>query len=370
MTLFDLLSISNYFCLIVSLGNPILVKLQGGITMALMQGTESIINPLQKSALNRKSLCDYVVNVASGCLHGCTFCYVPSTPAIRTRQADLIEKGVNDPQMEWGKYLFIREEIPSKLREKLSRQRTWYETPSGRGVVLLCSGTDPYQNQKIAKITRETVEVLLDYGKQVRILTRSPLWLNDIDLLTHPNVTIGMSIPYLEDRLSKQIEPQAPPPSKRLKALLTGKEAGCRVYIAMAPTHPDMGYSEFKQNLQMLKRVEPEVIFWEPINARGSNGKRMLEAGISFATSIMAQRSWANHFIKQWIAAERAAEDLGILDLLHIWPDHELVNYVPQSILEYWWYRPTMEKWKGVIKDTDHSSSRPLMSAQIKTLKS
>ena len=333
--------------------------------MSLIQGTESIINPLQKSALNKKSLCDYVINVASGCLHGCTFCYVPSTPAIRTRQADFVKQGVSDPQMDWGKYLFIREEVPSKLREKLSRQRSWYETPSGRGVVLLCSGTDPYQNSRVAEVTRKTVQVLLEYGKQVRILTRSPLWINDLDILIHPDVTVGMSIPYLEDALSRQVEPQSPLPSSRLKALVQGKEAGCRIYVAMAPTHPNMGYSEFKQYLQILKQVEPEVIFWEPINARGTNGKRMIEAGLTFAQSVMDHKSWAQCFIKQWIAVERAAEDLGILNLLHIWPDRELASFVTHSTLEYWWYRSTPEMWQGVNEEMSSNSSRPKMSQQL-----
>jgi len=333
--------------------------------MSLVQGTESIVNPLQKSALNKKSLCDYVINVASGCLHGCTFCYVPSTPAIRTRQADFVEQGVADPQMDWGRYLFIREEVPSKLREKLSRQRSWYETPSGRGVVLLCSGTDPYQNGRVAKVTRETVQVLLEYGKRVRILTRSPLWINDLDILAHPDVTIGMSIPYLEDAISKQIEPHSPLPSLRMKALIKGKEAGCRIYVAMAPTHPHMGYLEFKQYLQILKQVEPEVIFWEPINARGTNGKRMIEAGLTFAQSVMDHKSWAQCFIKQWVTVEKAAEDLGILDLLHVWPDRELASFMTHSTLEYWWYRPTPEKWRGINKEMSSGSSRPKVSQQL-----
>jgi len=67
----------------------------------MITGTETIVNPLQKSALNKKSLCDYVVNIASGCLHGCTFCYVPSTPSIRTQQKRLHQKGVDNPQLDW-----------------------------------------------------------------------------------------------------------------------------------------------------------------------------------------------------------------------------------------------------------------------------
>ena len=35
---------------------------------------------LSESALSDHGVCDYVVNVATGCRHGCAFCYVPSTP--------------------------------------------------------------------------------------------------------------------------------------------------------------------------------------------------------------------------------------------------------------------------------------------------
>ena len=143
--------------------------------MSIIQGNEKIVNPLQKSNLNKKGLCDYVINIASGCLHGCTFCYVPSTPAIRTRQSQLKEKGVDNPQMDWGKYLFIREEIPEKLKKVLKGKKKWNETPSGKGVVLLCSGTDPYQNQQVAKITRDTDKTLQEKNKRIRILTRSPI---------------------------------------------------------------------------------------------------------------------------------------------------------------------------------------------------
>jgi DNA repair photolyase len=251
--------------------------------MIVIKGTEQIVSPLQESQLNKKGLCDYVINIASGCLHSCSFCYVPSTPVIRTRQSQLIEKGVNDPQLDWGKYLFVREEIPEKLEKILSRKKeeSWRYTEPGRGIVLLCSGTDPYQNKQTASITREVVQILLKYNKQVRILTRSPLWIEDLDILIHRNVTVGMSLPHLNDELSRQIEPNAPPPSLRYQALLEGHKAGCRIYVAVAPTPPHMSLDDFKIHLEKIIHPNPEVIFWEPINARGSNGKRMLAAGFA-----------------------------------------------------------------------------------------
>jgi DNA repair photolyase len=116
----------------------------------------------------------------------------------------------------------------------------------GKGVVLLCSGTDPYQNKQTAGITRSVVEILLKYNKRVRILTRSPLWVEDLDILNHKDVTVGMSLPYLDDELSRQIEPFAPPPSVRYKALLEGAAKNCRLYVAIAPTsYFDLFFSHY-----------------------------------------------------------------------------------------------------------------------------
>ena len=318
--------------------------------MDTIRGTETIASPLQESALRKKGLCDYVINVASGCLHGCTFCYVPSTPVIRTRQAQLALKGVDNPQMDWGKYLFVREGIAEQLEEKLSRKKTWKTTESGQGVVMLCSGTDPYQNHQTAKITREVVQVLLKYDKRIRILTRSPLWLNDIDILRSPNVTVGMSLPMLDDELSRKIEPAAPLPSDRYKAMLKGYEAGIKLYVAIAPTPPTMHLQDFQSLLQKIMVFEPEVIFWEPINARGTNGKRMLEAGLDFVRSVTNRDSWAENFIHQWNDIEQAATNIGCKELLHIWVDPELCGFVNDEALDYWLFRQTVEDWDNYTR--------------------
>jgi DNA repair photolyase len=310
--------------------------------------SESIKNPLTRSGLDKKSLCDYVVNIATGCLHSCNFCYVPSTPTVRMRGQELRDRGVEDPQMNWGEYLFIRENLPESLERQLKSQRTWVNSASGRGVVMLCSTTDPYQNSQCAKVTRAAVKILLQHNKRVRILTRSPLWVKDLDILTHPNVTVGMSIPHADDVLSRRIEPGAPLPEDRLKAMKVGFKAGCRLYVAMAPTPPMMGYREFYRHLETLMQFEPEVIFFEPVNARGSNGKPMAAAGLEWAKDVMEKTSWASNFLRQWACLEAAAkdlDDLGCSDRLHIWTDSGLSGHLPQDEIEKWWYKPTPEKW-------------------------
>ncbi len=314
----------------------------------VIKGSETIVCPLQESALRKKGLCDYVINVASGCLHGCTFCYVPSTPAIRTRQAQLNLKGIDNPQMDWGRYLLLRDGIPEQLDTDLERKKTWKTTESGKGVVLLCSGTDPYQNKQTAILTRKIVKILVEKGKKVRILTRSPLWKHDLDILVHPNVTVGMSLPHFDDALSRLIEPNAPLPSERFKALLSGFKAGCRLYIAAAPTPPSIQKKDFKRYLEKVSALEPEVIFWEPINARGTNGNRMQKAGIDFVDSIMSQASWADNFLRQWKMLDSAAQEVGCTDKIHIWPDKALKKFTDPQRIESWINRPTVEKWPSI----------------------
>jgi len=311
----------------------------------MITGTEKIVNPLQKSALNKKGLCDYVDNIASGCLHGCTFCYVPSNPSIRTQQKKLHQKGVDNPQLDWGKYLFVREGIPEKLDQILTRKRKWENTPSGKGVVLLCSGTDPYQNKQVAEITRQTIKILIKHNKRIRILTRGLLWQNDLDILVNPNITLGMSIPCINDELLKKIEPQAPLSSDRYKALEKASKSNCRLYVAMAPTPPMMTLDDFRFNLDKFMQINPELIFWEPINARGSNGQRMLAAGLDFAKSIMTKKSWAETFMRQWEFIETAAKELECLEKIHIWPDPSLKGFINEEKINHWLYKPTIEKW-------------------------
>jgi len=128
--------------------------------------------------VRQKALCDYVINPAVGCLHGCTFCYVPATPTVRMRARELAASGVSDPQLGWGSYLFYRANVVQALERQLAgkRTRTWKKTPSGRGVVLMSSTTDPFLNKRTGNMTTNCVRLLLERDRRVRILTRSPSW--------------------------------------------------------------------------------------------------------------------------------------------------------------------------------------------------
>lgn len=299
---------------------------------------------LGESGLYHKSLCDYVINVATGCTHGCKFCYVPSTPNITARQDMLKEEaGVENIQKEWGSYLLYRDDLPERLSRKLDRKRKWKKTERGRGVVMLSSGTDCYQDRRTAQITRGCVAELVSHDIPVRILTRSPAVCRDIDLYKEATqlaegkdghlVRVGSSIPCLDDEQTKAIEPGAPIPSARLDALQQLSKEGIPVYVSMSPTYPTQSREDFENLLRKFADLDPEVVFHEPINPRGGNFQMTIQAAKDAGQNhlarelerLMQKDYWVEYSLKQMRWVEELGEELNVP--VHIWPDKQVIKH-------------------------------------------
>lgn len=315
---------------------------------------------LSESGLNDKHLCDYVINVATGCRHGCKFCYVPSTPAIRTRP-DMLEGevDVNNPQKEWGNYVLYRDDIVDRIDGILERKRTWRQTDRGCGVVGISFATDCYMDGRAGAITREVVQALADHDRFARVLTRNPiLALQDDDMFRDAgeHVTIGSSIPCLDPGKVGAIEPRAPSPEHRLRGLEEFNQMGVNTFVSMSPTYPTMDRSEMRQQLKRVASCNPDVIFHEPINPRSGNIQMTVAAaqeagksGLAAALDRIRDRdSWIEYSLTQF----RWMQELGTeLDLpIHLWPDSSLINFTDGEIsrwLQYWRERRSPEQFAG-----------------------
>ena len=297
--------------------------------------TETVIS---ESRLHKKSLCDYVINVATGCRHGCKFCYVPTTPGVRNREHILKEQaGVEDAQRDWGSYLLYRDDLPERLYHHLETVdgSDWKDTERGRGVVMLSSGTDCYQDRRTAQITRACVHELVDHDYPVRILTRSPAVTRDLDLFRRADglVTVGSSIPSMDEEFVQALEPNAPPPSARWEAVNKVRKAGVPRYVSLSPTYPTMDEAEIRAVLTDLRRLEPEVIFHEPINPRGANFQMCMEAASEAGYTELAaeletlqdHQVWVEYALKQINLVQQVAKEFGGLHI-HSWPDRELMQ--------------------------------------------
>ena len=306
------------------------------MTSSVRTGDDPTEAVLSESALSVHGACDYVVNVATGCRHGCAFCYVPSTPPVRARQ-DMIREGTGTdaPREDWGDYVLYRDDLPARLDAHLDRKRTWTETDRGRGIVGVSFSTDPYMDDRAAAIATGVVRVLADHQKHVRVLTRNPTRaLRDLDVFRDAGeyVTIGTSIPSVDAETVRALEPRAPDPASRLDALQSFADAGVQVYALASPSYPDLDEAGLRALLERIAIVDPAVVFHEPFNARSARMEATLEAardrGTPSLASAFERLTDADGWIEYALGHSRKVQAIAAdLDLpVHLCPHWHLVQ--------------------------------------------
>lgn len=307
---------------------------------------------ISESKLNKKALCDYVINVAEGCRHGCRFCYVPSTPALRMDPGGKLEDaGVDDARDEWGEYVLYRDDVVQNTADDCRRlDGKWKTTDRGQGVVGLSFATDCYMDDRVAELTKGAVTALVGHNRTARILTRNPTLLESLHgefygSLESGSVTIGSSIPSLDSGNVAVMEPNSPPVEQRLRGLeaLRERHPSVPLYVSMSPTYPTQDYSDVRQLLKELSdRLNPSVVFHEPINPRGGN----LDACIEYARAnnrdelargletITDRDEWRRYALQQLANVQRAATE--VEQSVHLWPDTDLVENAPTAEQREW----------------------------------
>lgn len=333
---------------------------------------------IAKNNFLHKSLSDWACNPSVGCLHGCRFCYVPEV-STRKLSTPLGERGVGDPDANWGEYAFLRTFDEKKFRasvrkaEKVPANELSHD---GHRAIMFSTTTDPYQvffhpdakqrkelNQASAAMMTRMLEIIRDESTlNVRILTRSPLVRADFEVLKSlgNRVVLGMSLPTLRADLAKLYEPGAPAPARRLETLQLAQKAGIPVCVMMAPTFPECDRADLKATLEAIKSVNPVTIFHEPINIRADNAQRIAghaqKLGITANTEVFASKeAWERYALQSFADMEAVAKEVGLYDRLHLWVDGALgtktfLKKAPnpeahQAWVNYWWNR--VSEWAG-----------------------
>jgi DNA repair photolyase len=184
-----------------------------------------------RTALNRVSGMPFgwSLNPYMGCAHRCTFCYVRG-----------FEKRADRPSDDrYGRSIRVKTNVVEVLRRELGR-RSW----RGDGVVI-GAATDPYQPAEGRfRLTRGCIEALAAARNPLSIITRGPLIVRDIDVLSDASrraaVSIHVSIPTLDPEIWRRTEPGTAPPRQRLRAITRLVDAGIDVGIGMAPILPGL----------------------------------------------------------------------------------------------------------------------------------
>lgn len=197
-------------------------RFPGGVTAVEIEA-KSVLNRVRGMPF------EWSINPYRGCMHRCVFCYARRTHSFLER----------DGVAEWGSTIYVKVNAPTVLRRELARPRLHgFE-------VCVGTATDPYQAlEGTYRITRGIFTELARTRTPAHLITRSPLVVRDVDVLTdlaaRASFSVGISIPTLDPRLAKEIEPTVAPPAKRLFAIQSLAARGLRVGVAVAPVLPGL----------------------------------------------------------------------------------------------------------------------------------
>lgn len=201
----------------------------------------------------------YCINPYVGCAHACKYCYA----TFMKRFTGHIEP--------WGSFVDVKTNAHEVLRKQLKQaenaQRALvseynnkqvhtfgFQQGTLKGGIIVSSVTDPYQPIEAKyMITRKCLEVLALYQFPVDILTKSPLILRDIDIISRlKDVEVGLTITTDDDKVRRIFEPNAPSISARIEALKQLHKAGIKTYVFIGPTLPMNPES-------LAKKIKPYV---------------------------------------------------------------------------------------------------------------
>jgi DNA repair photolyase len=125
--------------------------------------------------------------------------------------------------------------------------------------IAIGTATDPYQPaEREFGATRAILEQMAARkGLSVSITTKSDQVLRDVDLLRriaeHSSVSVNLSITTLRTRLARILEPRAPRPDLRMRAVQELRRAGIAAGVFAMPVLP--GITDREEDLDALARA-------------------------------------------------------------------------------------------------------------------
>jgi DNA repair photolyase len=182
---------------------------------------------------------DRSINPYRGCEHGCIYCFARPTHAYL---------GMS-PGADFETRLFAKPNAAELLAKEL---RAPGYVPR---VIAMGTNTDPYQPlEKKMRITRSILEVLRDFQHPVAIVTKSPLILRDLDILSEMAAMglakAALSVTSLDRKLAREMEPRAGTPARRLQAIAGLAQAGVPAGVMFAPAIPALNDHEMEAVLE------------------------------------------------------------------------------------------------------------------------
>src|SRR6266566_2666709 len=194
------------------------------------------------------------INPYRGCEHGCIYCFARPNHEYLGFSAGL----------DFESKILVKEDAPDLLRRELMSKR-WEPQ------VLAISGvTDAYQPiERRLKLTRQCLQVLVEFRNPVVIITKNELVARDIDLLAElarvDGALVFVSVTSLDPELARELEPRASQPARRLAAIETLAAAGVPVGTLIAPVIPGLTDHEMPSIISAVARAGAVAAGYVPL---------------------------------------------------------------------------------------------------------
>jgi DNA repair photolyase len=224
------------------------------------QGDITYVGISARTALNRPEQTGmpyWSINPYVGCAFGCAYCYARYAHRyLSERTAAANEPAAPDapdgtppvpampPWLAFERRIFVKRNVPDVLRDALRHGSARHAELARGETLVIGTATDPYQPaERHFRLTRSVLETLAEHtGLRVVIITKSALITRDIDVLRrlarHSRVTVHLSLITLDRDLARRLEPRAPTPDARIRALTRLAAAGIDTGINVMPVLP------------------------------------------------------------------------------------------------------------------------------------
>jgi DNA repair photolyase len=209
------------------------------------------------------------INPYVGCAFGCAYCYARYAHRYVAERLTSAEESANaahaelaelPPWLAFERRIFVKREAGAILRRELRRPSRFRALQ--REAVVIGTATDPYQPaERRFHLTRGVLETLAEHrGLSVTIITKSPLVTRDVDLLVRiaarSRLSVHVSLITTDRELARRLEPRAPTPEARLRAISRLRTHGIEVGVNVMPVLP--GITDAPHLLAALVRAVAE----------------------------------------------------------------------------------------------------------------
>ncbi|HEX2908774.1 MAG TPA: radical SAM protein [Phototrophicaceae bacterium] len=161
----------------------------------------------------------YTMNLYRGCQHQCIYC----------------DSRSECYQIENFRDVLVKVNAIERLRDELPRKRS-------KGTIGTGSMNDPYMPvERQYNLTGQALAVIAEHNFPVHVLTKSDLVLKDLPTLqtiSRVLAVVSFSLISTDDDLMRKLEPGAPSPSRRLRAMATLAEHGIHTGLLLMPVLP------------------------------------------------------------------------------------------------------------------------------------